>query len=368
MEELDFSELQGFVEGVDDDINQDVDDIVIVDETEEDVEETPAEEKEEEGDIEIPDQVDADIVTDDNVETSESYIAMQALIEAGELEDFLLEIDGEEIQLSEYKNIDKDTFKEVLKTYKNKLKEEKSEEVVSVKDLDETKKALIDIIIKGDMNEVQELLKEPAVFKDPFEGYDNNNQEHNIKVYMAYLTSAKGHSVDEAEALTEIALKNNSIDEKALKIVEAHRENTKKAIIAEKERVEKLEAEKKERIKTYAKDLEETYKEYGLKPEKVLQLKKVATQMDKVGNLPVDEIYENYMRDPKTAADLILFLTDKELYDKRIYAKAKKESDVQTVRKIQLTRVKGKSNKTEETPETRKDSFIEKFENLIIED
>lgn len=363
MEEIDLSELMGLV----DDVVFEEDAPIVIEPLEDSTEEeetsdAPAEEEEQK---EVEEKV---VETVNTSEVTESYMAMQALIEAGELEDFIVEIEGEEVQLSEYKNIDKETLKDVISSYKDKLKEEANNEVVSVKDLDETKKALIDIIIKGDYDEVKNILSEPSVLKDPFEGYDNSNQDHNIKVYMAYLVSAQGHSQDEAEALTEIAIKNNSIDEKSLKIVETHRENTKKAVLAEQQRVQALEAEKKERIKTYAKDLDETYKSYGLRPEKVLQLKKVATQMNKVGNLPIDEVYDNLMKDPKTAADLILFMTEKELYDKRVYATAKKDSDIQSVKKIQLISKSKSKPAMEQVTESKDMKTINEFSNLIIED
>lgn len=363
MEEIDFSELQELVGGVEVDIDTsndiEIEEAPEVEEVSEETEETTLEEPIKEAEVKEETELKRDV--------TESYVALQALIDAGELEDFVIEIDGEEIQLSEYKNIDKETLKDVIATYKETLEKETKENFVSVKDLDEKKKALIDIIIKGDYDQVQDILSEPSVLKDPFEGFDNSNQEHNIKVYMAYLTSAKGHPQDEAEALAEIAIKNNTIDEKALKIVEGHRENTKQAILEEKKRVETLEIEKKERIKSYAKDLDNTYKEYGLRPEKTLELKKLATQFNKVGNLPIDEIYEEVMQDPKKAADLVLFLADRELYDKRVYANAKKESDIQTVRKIQL--VSNTKKKSSETEFDNKDiKTLSEFENIIIED
>lgn len=376
MEELDLTELQDLVlDGVSFDDEVSLEDQVIEEDTTEEVEtdEKVSEEEEDVKDTEdTKDSKEEEVAPEGDSnpqEVTESYYALKALIDAGEMEDLIVEIGGEEVQLSEFKNIDSDTLKDVISSYKNSLKEEEEGNYVSVKDLDEKKKALIDIIIKGDVDEVQELLKEPALLKDPFEGFDNSNQEHNIKVYMAYLTNVKGHSPDEAEVLTEVAIKNNTLDEKSLKIVETHRENTKKAILEERERVQKLEAEKKERIKNYAKKLDETYKAYNLKPEKVLELKKLATQFNKVGNLPIDEIYDTKMQNPEDAADLILFLTDRELYDKRVYAKAKKESDIQSLKKIQIiSSSKKKATSAEDVTKALENSSLSEFENIIIED
>lgn len=305
-------------------------------------------------------------VNEEPVET-ESYKLLQLLIDTGQIEDSVVEIDGNEIQLSNFKDLDKDTLKDIIDTFKNTEKEKINKDYVSIKDLDDNRKNLIDIILKGDLEQVKEVLKDSEdVIKDPFEKFDNTNDEHNAQVYYAYLVNQKGNTEDEAKALIDVAFKNKSLDLKALKIVEAYRENSKKILEEKKEKVLKEAEEKKNKIKEYSKTLDNTFKTYDLKPEKVLEFKKLATQYDSEGNLPIDKIYEEYISDPEKAADLILFLSDKELYNKRIFAQAQKSTLKDTVNKIQIVKQvkKAKNEEPEDKPVLDGTSFLE---SLVIE-
>lgn len=373
-EEIDFAEFEKMVEGSEEaQTEMNVEDIVLEDDTKEEVENVKDEKVEPTEDTKTEaTKEDEEVKTETTITISEptveteSYKTLKSLINLGEIEDFSVVIDDKSILLSEYKDIDEDTLKDVLKTYREEEAKNFKTDYISVKDLDETKKALIEIVKKGSYEEVQELFKNPTILKDPFEGFDNSNVNHNSQVYMAHLTQVKGHAADEAKALLDIAIKNNTVDEKALKIVEDYREQNKKAILEEQKRIEEQEKEKKERIKTYSKDLDEVFKSYELRPEKILEYKKLATQFDKVGNLPIDSMYEDLMKDPKKAADLILFITDRELYDKRVKASAKRESDINTARQIRIIRDTKKTNNVENKTEPEKIENI--FEGLIIED
>lgn len=365
MEEINFDELIKLSGDVQVDLENDVnieehqEETEVVETLEDIKEESPQDAKGEDPDIEQAEE--------EHQEETDSYRLLKTLIDLGHIEDFVATIDDQEVQLSDFKNLDEETLKDVLNTYKEEQKKQVTTDYVKTKDLDDTKKALIDIVIKGEYDQVKELFKNPETFKDPFEGYDNSNENHNIQVYYTYLTKVQNHSEDEAKALLDISKNNHTLDQKALKIVEAHREDFKKSVQAEKQRIEQVEREKKERIKVYAKDLEQELTGFGLRPEKVLELKKVSTQFDKFGNLPIDGIYEDVMKDPKMAADLVLFLTDRKLYDERIFAEAKKKSDVETVKKIQLVRSSSSKKKTEETQQNTNND-INPFKGLVIED
>lgn len=363
LDEINFDEL---VE-LSGDVQVDLENDILIEE----VEETPTLEKDS-APIEDEQESEEEVTQEEteeyeSQEETESYRLLKSLIDLGQIEDYIVTIDDKEVQLSEFKSLDEDTLKDVLNTYKEEQKNQINSEYVKVKDLDDTKKALIDIVIKGDYDQVKELFKNPETFKDPFEGFDNNNENHNTQIYYTYLTKVQNHSEDEAKALLDISKNNHTLDQKALKIVEAHREDFKKSVEAEKQRVEQVEKDKKERIKTYSKELEQELSGFGLRPEKVLELKKVSTQFDKFGNLPVDGAYEEAMKDPKTAADLVLFLTDRKLYNERIFAEAKKQSDVETVKKIQLVRSSSSKKKVEEQQQN-KNNDVNPFKGLIIED
>lgn len=301
-------------------------------------------------------------------EETEEFKALQVLIRTGRVEDTLLEIEGEEVKLSEFKNIDESTLKEVLEAIEENKKEALKTDYIKVKDLDEKRKALVDIITSGDISSVREVFKDPQVLEEPMKGYDPNNADHNQSVYFNYLTKVKGLDEEDAVGLVQASINNFTIDKKALEIVESSRKAHVEMLQNKAKEIKELEKQEKEDLKVYTKNLSDTLQTYELKPEKVLEITKLATQKDSEGNLLIDNLYEDVAKDPNKAAKLFLFLSDPELYDKLISAKEKATAEIAIAKKIRLIPETKKNNTTDiEKPQERakniQDFLMEDYKN-----
>ena len=258
-------------------------------------------------------------------------------LDSGEWEDLVIEDeDGNEVKLSELKDIDKDTFKALEKEIKTQKDTEFKDKYVSVDGLDEVKKRLINIVKEGDLALAKELFKNPAALQEPFQGYDNDNDDHNEDVLDWYYQKALGHSPKEASALVKAAKEDLTLDIKAQKIVEYQRvqfynnlKNREKQILEEK-------AKEQETIKEYRKTLSSELKQEGLSENLTRKFVDVATKTDSTGNYEIDTIYDEWMSDPKKAKELIYFMLDKENYLKKATATVKKDVQLDTLKRIKI--------------------------------
>lgn len=258
-------------------------------------------------------------------------------LDSGEWEDLVIEDeDGNEVKLSELKDIDKDTFKALEKEIKTQKDTEFKDKYVSVDGLDEVKKRLINIVKEGDLALAKELFKNPAALQEPFQGYDNDNDDHNEDVLDWYYQKALGHSPKEASALVKAAKEDLTLDTKAQKIVEYQRvqfynnlKNREKQILEEK-------AKEQETIKEYRKTLSSELKQEGLSENLTRKFVDVATKTDSTGNYEIDTIYDEWMSDPKKAKELIYFMLDKENYLKKATATVKKDVQLDTLKRIKI--------------------------------
>jgi hypothetical protein len=258
-------------------------------------------------------------------------------LDSGEWDDLVIEDEeGNEVKLSELKDIDKDTFKALEKEIKTQKDTEFKEKYVSVDGLDEVKKRLINIVKEGDLDLAKALFQNPAALQEPFQGYDNDNDDHNEDVLDWYYQKGLGHSQKEAAALVRAAKEDLTLDVKAQKIVEYQRnqfytnlKNREQQIIAEK-------AREQETIKEYRKNLSSELKQEGLSENLTRKFVDVATKTDNTGNYEIDTIYDEWMSDPKKAKELIYFMLDKDNYLKKVTANVKKDVQLDNLKRIKI--------------------------------
>ena len=258
-------------------------------------------------------------------------------LDSGEWEDLVIEDEeGNEVKLSELKDIDKDTFKALEKEIKTQKDTEFKEKYVSVDGLDEVKKRLINIVKEGDLDLAKALFQNPAALQEPFQGYDNDNDDHNEDELDWYYQKGLGHSPKEAAALVAAAKEDLTLDLKAQKIVEYQRnqfytnlKNREQQIIAEK-------AREQETIKEYRKNLASELKQEGLSENLTRKFVDVATKTDNTGNYEIDTIYDEWMSDPKKAKELIYFMLDKDNYLKKVTANVKKDVQLDNLKRIKI--------------------------------
>ena len=297
--------------------------------------ETPKKEKKEEIVFNNSDAVYFDIVKD--------------RLDSGEWEDVLIETeDGTEKLLSELDNIDKDTFKNLERAIKDQKNEELKSKYIEVDGLDEVKKRLINIVKSGDLDLAKALFQNPESLKEPFQGYDEDNDVHNTEVLAWYYQSIMGHSPSETRALVEASKKDLTLDLKAQKIVDYQRQQFYKSLENKEQELIAEQKEEVERIKEYRKGLASEFKQEGVSETLTRKFVDVATKKDENGSFEIDNIYEEWMNDPKRAKELIQFMLDKETYIKRVTSETKKNVQLDNLKKIKIVQDTTKVSRTKQ--------------------
>ena len=274
----------------------------------------------------------------------------------GELDDVIIVIDGEEKQLSELDNLDEETYNQVVEEYNKTKDEDFKSKYVSVEDLNETQKALINIVKSGDLEKAKELFEKPQLLQEPFQGYDSSSDEHNEQV-LAWYYGTLGHSKKEIEALVSASKEDLTLDLKAEKIVEFQKTQFKDRIRQEEVSAQEAKKQEEDRIKSYRKDLMSTLKEEGLSETMSRKFVDVATKYDKDGNLEIDTIYDEWMSDPKKAKELIYFMLDKESYLNKAKSAVKTEVQKDLLKKVNIVRDTTKTSKVKEEEQSPSNPF-----------
>lgn len=283
-------------------------------------------------------------------------------IESGDIDDAIITIEGEEKKLSELDYLDEETYKAVLEDDKKFKKEQLKEKYISVENLSDTQKTLIDIIKSGDLDKAKELFENPQSLSEPFQGYDADNDAHNEEVLTWYYEQ-QGHSPKQVAALVKGDKEDLALDSKAEQIVNYQKQQFKKRLEDEANNLAQEKVKEQEKIKSYKKDLSKEFKEAGILEESVVKkYVEVATRYTNDGELEVDSIYQKMMEDPKQAKDLIHFMLDKENYLKTVSSAIKKETQKSLMRQVNIIRDTSKTTKSEEISNDKPKSDLEKLE------
>jgi hypothetical protein len=275
-------------------------------------------------------------------------------LDSGEWEDVLIETeDGTEKLLSELDSVDKETFKNLERAIKDQKEEEFKSKYIEVDGLDEVKKRLISIVKNGDLELAKALFENPETLEEPFQGYDEDNDDHNADVLAWYYKQVLGHSPSETKALVESSKKDLTLDVKAQKIVQYQRDQFYKNLEAKEQELIANQEKEQARIKEYKKGLLADLKQDGVSESLARKFADVATKKTENGSFEIDDIYEEWMNDPKKAKELIQFMLDKETYLKRVTSEVKKNVQLDNLKKIRIvqdtSRVE-RSKKEEATP------------------
>ena len=270
-------------------------------------------------------------------------------LDSGEWEDVLVETeDGTEKLLSELDSIDKETFKNLERAIKDQKDEEFKSKYVEVDGLDEVKKRLINIVKSGDLELAKALFENPDSLKEPFQGYDEDNDAHNTDVLAWYYQKVMGHSGSEARALVEAAKRDLTLDVKAQKIVDYQRQQFYKGLENKEQELINDQKEEQERIKEYRKGLAQEFKVDGVSESLTKKFVDVATKKDQNGAFEIDNIYEEWMNDPKKARELIQFMLDKDTYIKKVTSETKKNVQLENLKKIKIVQDTTKVSRTKQ--------------------
>lgn len=244
------------------------------------------------------------------------------------------EIDGVEQEIAlEDLEMDSELFADILKSKLEEAKEEATKNKISSEGISDFTKNLIELDKNG--GDVRALLEVKQAYSDPLEGLDLEVVEDQKEIL--YLRGkAAGQSDKDINLLIEIYEAKGLLESEAVEAEKSLRAaidaQMQKAIESAKEAT-KL---KEEQFKEYKKGLKENLNKFELKDGAKAKLLDIATKPNKDGKYDLDEAYNAWRMTPEKAAELALFLTDKDEYIKQVTKTAIKEKQVEIARKIKI--------------------------------
>ena len=167
------------------------------------------------------------------------------------------------------------------------------------------------------------------------------------------------HSEEDIKDLVEKATKNLTLEDKAKKIEVWQREQYQNKIKEKEIAIREEKALEQENIKKFRKELITELKstvEEGL----AKRFADVATKYDNNGELEVDKTYDEWMKDPKKASELIHFMYDRESFIKKLTAETKRNVQLDVAKKVHIIRTSAKS----ETVKPKDEEFDNPFPGL----
>lgn len=284
-------------------------------------------------------------------------------LEEGEWEDMVIEseVEGEivETPLSELKNIDKDTFLEIKKHFKQLKEEEFKENYISVEGLDDTTKRMVELKKKG--GDISSLIEAEIRHVHPLKGYDLEDERVQEAIVRQKLNASGQLSQATIESEIKTLKENLELDKKANEVVEEINTNFNNFVEAEAKKQEAELELQKQKQKEFRKKLSETINGFDIKEDKIVKsLLDASTKYDSNGLSDVDKAFFEAKENPQLFTKIAFLLTNEELFDKHMGVKIKNKANLDTVKKV-LSLKKRSSSEQKEIQKDKKglESFFE---------
>ena len=223
-------------------------------------------------------------------------------------------------------NIDKDTFVALMKHNQEELKEKLTSNSVSIDGVSEFTKKLISIEKHG--GDVQKALQAYQTIKQPLESIDINDTKGQRAICYLRLQQ-NGITGEEANDLIDSYEIKGILEDKAIAFKSQLDEAFNNWVTQQEQAAIEEDRKYRESLKTYKASLNEVFKsskEFNISETHRKKLLDIATKEREDGLFELDDLIDNHRRNPVDAAELLLFVTDKEAF---IKAKAQKLLDEQ---------------------------------------
>jgi hypothetical protein len=269
--------------------------------------------------------------------TSDYSSKIKTFIEAGLLEDFEINVDGQDVFLSEVNIEDEDTYKSLLDQVKAEKDKQLKEKYISKEGIDETTEKLIEIkkaggsikeILQENVEAIETLQSLKAVLD---EGEDKQKEQVAINI-LAQDLRQRGLSDKVINAQLQDYIENGVLETEADKILSTHLNLHKQAI--EEKRQQELDRinQEKEESKNFKKTLNTQYKGWELPESLQKVLVENATKTDEYQVSNTDKLYFEARKNPELFAKVNFFLNNPLEFEKWISGKKVLEAKKEHVR------------------------------------
>jgi len=222
--------------------------------------------------------------------------------------------DGTQVPVSELEEISEDVFFQIDEAVKAQKAEENKSKFISIEGVEERRKNIIEIVKEG--GDLRQIFTDPKQMQDyinPFSGLDLEDESVQETVYRNALMKHNKLDAGAAQLIVNKAKEDLVLDSKVKEYVDQYTASFDKFVEKKKQEiVDNNKAEKKAQAE-FKKSLKEQYK--GMSIDDKLANKLASSAVNKKdGEFEIDSVYAQKMEDSEEAAELILFLTDKEAY------------------------------------------------------
>jgi hypothetical protein len=277
----------------------------------------------------------------------------QKYLDSGKWDDVVLNIDGEEVQLSELDSIDEETFLQIQEAQETLKQESQKDQYISKEGLNETSLKMIELQKNG--GDISEAIQVYNEYVNPLKDLDLNNESIQEQLVRSSLRK-KFDDPEVVELAIEKYKKDLVLDKKAQEVVEFTNKAFDKYLAQRNEEATKKKQEETEAHKKYVSQLEERYKKVELKPELKKQILSLADRNENGEYNAVEEVRKQ-LENPELAEELLYFIGNREAFKKSIGAKEKTKANLGTMKTINI--VKDKQRKQSGGGSQKEDSIAD---------
>lgn len=281
------------------------------------------------------------------------------------------EFEGEDGEVTKFSDLDigsEDIYREYVKNLYEEKKRKELEGHIDLKGVSDFTKQIIEIDKAG--GNVSAVLQAKSQALDPIQDLDLSNENDQKEMIKHYLnTRYKDLSRDDIEGLIKSYEDRGTLEEKAVNCKEAIEKALSDFMENEKKNAEKAKQQFLESYKTYKKSLKENVaSSFQVKEEYAKKLTDFATKLDERNNFEnLNNKYREMLSNPQTAAELALFLFDKEEYVRQKTNKAVTEERRTVFKKITTSTKKNTASTGEvlKGQKAEEDEFIPIKEKVV---
>jgi hypothetical protein len=264
-------------------------------------------------------------------------------IERGAWQDAKMEINGEEVVLSELEDLDEETFLEIQKSQDQARQEDLKDKYIDKEELDEISLKIVEISKnKGDISKALDIKKR---FIDPLEQFDLDDEAHQeALVRQKYHIESNGKlSREDIDVIIERKKKDLLLDKEASQYAESLKVGYKAYLDKENQKLAEEKVQEAENVKTLKKSVRDSLAKYGLNDASIKPLVNFIGTKD---NDPLIQMVNDIKKDPEQLAELIFFLNKKEDYIRAIGNKTTTGVETKLLKKLEFIRDNKKEEKS----------------------
>lgn len=258
--------------------------------------------------------------------------------------------DGTEVPFDEME-IDKETLLTLIKDHQDEIKEELKNNSIDVQGISDFTKQLINIEKHG--GDVQQALETYQQVKHPIETIDLTDIRGQKAMCFLRL-QAQGIDENIAKDVIKSYELQGVLEDKAFESKEQLDDAFVASMAKQEQKAIEEEQSFKTALKTYRATLDNVFKDQAISDTHRRKLLDIATKQNESGDFELDNLIENFRKNPIDAADLIMFVTNKEEFIKNKASIALNEERKKTLRKISVI-PKARATNTSVSEKTIKD-------------